>query len=371
MKIKNFIAIAMVFATLFGLCACGKVKSNTVVETSEVLYVQGEDGQQYTIKAATDNDTGETEYFYYDSESKRVVIEAETDAQGTTKFYQTNDEGNKVEVTTKTETVTYTKVVTTTKAGGRTTTTKKSTTNNGSQDEFIEGLTGALEDYTDAPTTSPSFILGSGTHELANATTVEVSLDSNGNPVQNSEAFFENLAKKDKYTVKAVNRTESNGVVTTTPITIIKSGSKLYFEASAPVDESGSTMTMFIIVDSAAKTCNAYIPSARVTTSIPYDSVDEMMGEFGDLDQSASEGEYLGTVRASINGKVYDVAMYVSDDGSTAKYYYDNGTPVRVEVKGADGSVSITEYTISYTANESKLKAPTGYIQADAFSDMM
>ncbi|MCQ2476712.1 MAG: hypothetical protein MJ125_02640 [Clostridia bacterium] len=359
MKIKGIIAIALVFSVLFALSSCGGIKSNRTIEESEV-YVVDENGEECEVQAAVDRDTGETEYFYYDSDSKRVVVEAETQANGMTKYYATNAAGKKEEVTTKI-------VVKTETAPGTPSVSNKTSTpasgNSAAQSEFNGEFTGDIQDYTDAPTKPISLVLGDDIHDSGTPT------KKGDEPVNNSVDFFENLAKKNKFTVKAINRTEYGGEVSTTPVTLIKSGNKMYFEASAPVDESGSTISMFIIIDSAAKTCNAYIPSVKVCSNIPYDSVDEMLGEYTSFD--AEMGTYIGTVPKNVNGKQYTVDYYTADDGSTVQYYYDNGTPVRVESKSPDGTISITEYTISFTADESKLRTPVGYMSAEAFEGML
>lgn len=360
MKIKGIIAIALVFSVLFALSSCGGIKSNRTIETSEV-YVVDENGEECEVQAAVNNDTGETEYFYYDSDSKRVVVEPETQANGMTKYYTTNAAGKKEEVTTKIVVKTETSP-----NAPSVSTNASSTTNSGSnaaQSEFNGAFEGDIQDYTDAPTKPISLVLGDDIHEEG---TPKKTSDE---PANNSVNFFENLAKKNKFTIKAINRTEYGGEVSTTPVTLIKSGNKMYFEASAPVDESGSTISMFIIIDSGAKTCNAYIPSVKVCSSIPYDSVDEMLGEYTSFDEEM--GTYQGTVPANLNGKSYTVDYYTSSDGSTVKYYYDNGTPVRVESKSPDGTISITEYTITYTADESKLKTPVGYMSAEAFEGLV
>lgn len=361
---KNAVAILLVFCCLFGLVSCRKLDANSEYEKVTEVYVVGDKGEQYTVQTTVDA-VGETQYYYNDDSGNTVTLKTKENTNGKTEFYYVDNSGSEVTLATKVETIAVKK--TTASAKGTTGANGSSSTSDISltpeQESFLSNFDDQNYDqYLDNNAETATLVLGDNVHNLNDATTVTNVQTADGLPLHDNSNFFNTLAQKDKYTLKFTMKTTSDGQTNSMPVTIIKSGNNMYMEMSMPV-ESGDgktgSMTCFMIVKNGS--CRAYIPNIKGYFEVPADEFKEMQNEVSLGTDKQSSGDYKGTTRITLKGVTYDVDIY-DDDGTTVYYYYSGSTPKRIESKSSDGEVSIIEYdTISYTADETKFKYPSGY----------
>jgi hypothetical protein len=344
MKIKSLLAVAIVFSTVFCLCSCRKVENNSVT-TKEAYYVKAEDGEEYEIETKSDENTGETEYFYVDNGGNVVNLQAESSGLGKTKFYAVDSSGNKKEVETKTVTVTETKQF-------------DDISLTPEQESFIDNFEGEkMEDYLDQTQEEVTLALGNEVHDLEDAKEVDPS------KVKHNPNYIADFAQSEKYTLKMTIRNESTAM----PVTVVRSGNKMYISTSMPVEDQG-TMSANIIIN--GNKCKVFIPNIRGYYEVPIDSIEDITKEIDVGTTAPDESKKTGTVQATdANGIIYDVDMYTESNGDTVSYWYNGDTLTRVEYISADGSSTIVEYNeLSYTADEKVFVEPQGYFN---MTDMM
>ena len=328
MKLKNIVAVSLVFAILFGLGACKKLENSSEFEQVTKLYV---------VDEGEENDKGKTEYFKVDEQGNKVALKTETKKE----------------------------VVKATSAGTATgtTTAEESVSLTPEQQSFVDNFNKEnMEDYLDDNAKKATLNLGGKVHNLDNAPTIADS--SNASQRQNDSAFYDKIEKADKLTLKMTMKTIQGNTSQTMPLTMIKSGNKVYLSSSMPVDNEGGTsgsMTMNVIMKDGK--CRVYIPNIKGYIEVPAEYIESMKESFSIGTERQENQTYLYTVKSQLNGKPYEVDVY-SVDGGTIYYYYESDgiTPKRIEAVYDNGDVSILEYTeISYTADESKFVYPIGY----------
>ncbi len=355
MKFKNIIAVSLVFAILFGLGACKKLENSSEFEQITKVYVVDE-GEEYEIQTRI-NQENETEHYYLDDNNEVVIVRTEESDKGKTEYYKVDEQGNKVALKTETKK----KVVKTTSAG--TTNEDTSVSLTPEQQSFVDNFNKEnMEDYLDDNAEKATLNLGDNVHNLNNAPTIAD--PSNATKRQDDSAFYDKIKNANKVTLKMTMKTIQGNTSQTMPLTMIKSGDKVYLSTSMPVENEGGTsgsMTMNVIVKDGK--CRVYIPNIKGYFEVPSSEVEAMKESFSIGTERQDNQTYLYSVKSQLNGKPYEVDVY-SVEGGTIYYYYetDGVTPKRIEAVYDNGDISILEYTeISYTADESKFIYPIGY----------
>ncbi len=369
MKFRSIIAVILVFCCVIGFTACRKIESNGEFEKVSEVYVVGEDGEEHTLAAAINQDTGETEYYYEDNDGAIITVKAKEGTFGKTQFYVTDDAGKEVTVKAKVEEKT---VVARTRRSENTS-EYQDVSLTPEQESFLQNFENAdPEQYLDKNAETATLAMGDDVHDMDKLSTSVIyiqggnssSSDNNQQQGNKNQQFFNQLSKKSEYTLKFTMRSETDGQVTTMPVTIVKKGNNMYMEMSMPVDSSGNgksegSMTVKVYIKNGK--CRAYLPNIKAYFELPDDSYKEMMEEVALGMESTDQTGYQGTVKAILNGKSYDVDIY-ENNGNTVYYYYSGSTPKRIESTAKDGSSSILEYTqISYTADDKYFTEPIGY----------
>lgn len=371
MKIRSLTALILVFCCICGFTACRKIEANGEFEKVSEVYVVGEDGEEHSLAAAVNQDTGETEYFYEDNDGAVITVKAKEGTFGKTQFYVTDAAGKEVTVKAKVEEKT---VVTRTRRSENTS-EYQDVSLTPEQESFLQNFENAdPEQYLDKNAETATLAMGDDVHDLNKMSTSAISIvpggssSSSGNNQQQgnkNQQFFSQLSKKNEYTLKFTMRSETDGQVSMMPVTIVKKGSNMYMEMSMPVDAAGNgesegSMTVKVYIKDGK--CRAYLPNIKAYFELPDESYKDMMQEVALGMQSTDQEGYQGTVKAILNGKSYDVDIY-EQDGNTVYYYYTGATPKRIESTAKDGSSSILEYTqIAYSADNKYFTEPLGYI---------
>lgn len=355
MKFRNIVAVSLVFVILFGLGACKKLENSSEFEQITKVYVVDE-GEEYEIQTRI-NQENETEHYYLDDNNEVVIVRTEESDKGKTEYYKVDDQGNKVALKTETKK----KVVKTTSAG--TTNEDTSVSLTPEQQSFVDNFNKEnMEDYLDDNAEKATLNLGDSVHNLNNAPTIAD--PSNATKRQDDSAFYDKIKSANKVTLKMTMKTIQGNTSQTMPLTMIKSGDKVYLSTSMPVENEGGTsgsMTMNVIVKDGK--CRVYIPNIKGYFEVPSSEVEAMKESFSIGTERQDNQTYLYSVKSQLNGKPYEVDVY-SVEGGTIYYYYetDGVTPKRIEAVYDNGDISILEYTeISYTADESKFIYPIGY----------
>lgn len=361
MKLKNIVAVSLVFAILFGLGACKKLENSSEFEQVTKVFVVDE-GEEYEIQTRV-NQENETEHYYLDDNDEVIIVRTEENDKGKTEYFKVDEQGNKVALKTETKK----EVVKATSAGAGTatgtSTAEESVSLTPEQQSFVDNFNKEnMEDYLDDNAKKATLTLGGKVHNLDNAPTIADS--SNASQRQNDSAFYDRIEKADKLTLKMTMKNIQGNTSQTMPFTMIKSGNKVYLSTSMPVDNEGGTsgsMTMNVIMKDGK--CRVYIPNIKGYIEVPAEDIEAMKESFSIGTERQENQTYLYTVKSQLNGKPYEVDVY-SVDGGTIYYYYESDgiTPKRIEAVYDNGDVSILEYTeISYTADESKFVYPIGY----------
>ena len=369
MNYKNTTAVILVFACIFGFTACRKIEADGDFEKVSEVFVVGEDGEEHTLAATVNNDTGETEYFYEDNEGNVVTVKAKEGTFGKTEFYVTDSAGKEVTVKARVEESTVAR----TRRSEGTSAAYEDVSLTPEQESFLANFENQNpEDYLDQNAETATLAMGNEVHNLEKMSTsvyyVPGDASSSSGSDENlskNQKFFNQLAKKNAYTLKFTMRSDTGDSVTTMPVTIAKSGNNMYMEMSMPVDAENSgksqgSMTVKLYIKDGK--CRAYLPNIKAYFELPDESYKEMMNEVALGMQSTDQTGYQGSVTAVLQGKSYDVDIY-NENGNTVYYYYNGATPKRIESVSDDGASSILEYTqIVYSADASYFKEPVGYL---------
>ncbi len=390
MKLRNIIALMLVFVLAFGLASCKKqqqqketkVKENNFEKVSEVKIVD-EKGEEHTLATQVNEDTGETEYFYEDNSGNVVTVKAkEADKGGKTEFYVVNNEGEEVTV----EATVKEKVVTVPRtrrseglakdAQGATASSSQDSSNpfgdvslTPEQESFIASFSNKNpEDIADNNAANTKFKLGSSllsnNIESSSSGSSKLTDDSEGAASRNQgQTFFDDIKNKNSYTIKFAMRNTADGQSTSIPVTIARSGSKRYLEASAPLelsDKTDGSMTMKAYLN--GDEARVYIPNIKAYMDVPGEEFNEMLDDYKLIESNPDDSGYKGTSKTSYGGKSYIVDVYETSDGKTF-YYYEGNNLRRIESTRKDNSSTILEITeISDTADSKLFVEPTGYL---------
>ncbi|MBR5113155.1 MAG: hypothetical protein IK097_07000, partial [Clostridia bacterium] len=205
MKIRSIIAVILVFCCIIGFTACRKIESNGEFEKVSEVYVVGEDGEEHTLAAAINQDTGETEYYYEDNDGAIITVKAKEGTFGKTQFYVTDDAGKEVAVKAKVEEKT---VVAKTRRSENTS-EYQDVSLTPEQESFLQNFENAdPEQYLDKNAETATLAMGDDVHNMDSMSTSVIyipggnSSSSSGNNQQQgnkNQQFFNQLSKKSEY----------------------------------------------------------------------------------------------------------------------------------------------------------------------------
>ncbi len=188
---------------------------------------------------------------------------------------------------------------------------------------------------------------------------LEIADDAEGS--DRGRKFFQEIFGKDAYTMKFVMSSTTDNQTSSMPVIVAKNGSKMYIEASAPIDigkDAGSmTIKAYINGDKA----RIYTPEIKAYIDLPSDEVKEIMDEFKLGVEAPEKGIYKGTAKTSIGGKNFEVDVY-ENDTVTSYYFFDGENLCRIEHKDIDGTDSVIEINeVLYSADGKLFVEPSGY----------
>lgn len=316
--IKKTLAIISAFAMIFSFAACGKdedlKKSNMVYDGNEVF-------------------SDKNGYYYNDADGNRVEVK-EDDVE----FTEYNGESS------------------------------ESTTFSEKEAEAIMDIIADLEENPENYTediTVPDLEAGNEVIPEDSFTEIEVELDEEGKPEHGEEAKnYQEVLKSGTFTIEILTCSTVDGVTTTVPITIIKDGDRVAYEAVAPMDNSGSMRMKYLIKDGMQY---AILPAMKFYFELgPAEDVETIFSEemLEELASAATDNmTYISSAEVDVDGKKYTCDIYETEDGSTSKVYYLDGVLVREETISPEGNTNIVEFkTISDKVDSSALELPRDYI---------
>ncbi len=193
--------------------------------------------------------------------------------------------------------------------------------------------------------------------ELVEEDIVTVPGDSGESQAKERMNSYRKVLDSNKFTISATVK-EVGTETTEYPFIYIRSGNGAYIETAVPFDEEGKVIKANMVFKDGVTYC--VIPSIK-----SYMIVDDMGIE--DLADGTFDGNEMkqyvfvesGTV--TVNGKKYICDVYTVD-GDTVKYYYDaNENLTRIERIGKRDSVITEIKSVTNTADDSKIKKPSGF----------
>ncbi|MBR0113088.1 MAG: hypothetical protein IJM02_05030 [Clostridia bacterium] len=332
MNFRSLIAVVLVFSIALALCACRKLDKGGKSEFKDDMFVVDSLGETHAVETQTNQDTGETEYFYTDDLGNVVVVEK-------------NDVGK----------TTAAPRVTTTGANGET----EPETYPEQIMDFFEDLTNPEKENEYLEEVDTSLEISDDPIDTDNMKTVTPVMNDNGNPAHApQQQFVQDITKNNQYTIKLTMKSISDGEVTAIPATIMRSGNNRFAEVKWPVE--GKYVTMRILVKDGK--CIMYLPAIRAYMEVPEDVVNEVLESMDYNSQSADTEKYVSSGKVTVNGTTYDVDIYDGEDGATVKYYYQGGELKRVENISKDDDIVIIEYEqMTTVVDKTKFIPPTGY----------
>lgn len=334
--IKKIIAILSVFALLFAMSACkngleGNLEGNTTMPADEettldlgVTELFIDDGNGNLIPVVTNkNNKGEIIYEYTDANGNKVTELDKNNVVGVTKYSEKEQAQIQLEQVSKL---------------------------------FDENPDAFLED------TEIDFILADGLVPEDEMKKIEVELGSDGRPVRDDSKSYQSIIGGDAFTVGMNIQSIMDGQETNVPLTWTKSGNSFLMELVTPEEATGAALKTNILYKD--NKCYVYFPAIKVYTEMPVDAFEELFNPEIFESEIEDNVDYDASYEFKSGGKTYYCDVYTDKDSDavTKNYYDSKGNPVRVEmISGSD--VTIWEITeISSTADTSKLKVPTGYI---------
>ena len=320
---KNIVAIILVFTLLVSFAACRKIEKAPNFEIESQAYIVDDEG--VTRKIYQNNG----EYFYYDADGNRQPANPNDVVIETTKI-------------PKTEAPTLTPEAQS---------FFDSFENMDSMEDF--------EEMIEADVTQPELNIDEVIPEDA-FNEIKVEIGSDGKPEHENESVsYEEIMKKEVFTVDITMKTKNNGVEMVMPIVFMRNGKDLFIETAIPKEDGkGSTRANIIFLDG---TCYMVIPSMRAYMSIPKETVGEMIPEdaFDSIEKEIT-GTYVSSGEVDYEGEKYICDVY-ENEGTTVKRYYQNGLLKREESISGE-NITIIEYNeVSTKVDKSKFAAPKNY----------
>ncbi|MBQ2847587.1 MAG: hypothetical protein IJE74_04965 [Clostridia bacterium] len=321
---KNIVAIILVFTLLMSFAACRKIEKAPNFEIESQAYIVDAEGE--TRKIYQNNG----EYFYYDADGNRQPANPNDVVIETTKV-------------PKTEAPTLTPEA----------------------QSFFDsfGNVESMEDFEDmieADVTQPELNIDEVIPEDA-FNEIDVEMGSDGKPEhENSSVDYEEVLKKETFTIDITMKTKTNGVEMVMPIVFMRNNKDLFIETAIPKEDGkGSVRVNMIFLDG---TCYMVIPSMRAYMSIPKETLGEMIPEdaFDIIDEEIT-GNYVSSGEVVYEGEKYICDVY-ENEGTTVKRYYQDGMLKREESVNGE-NITIIEYNeVTTNVDKSKFAAPKNYL---------
>lgn len=194
------------------------------------------------------------------------------------------------------------------------------------------------------------------TDDLVEEPLVTVAPDTGKSSAESRMQSYKKILSTNKFTINAT--VKEIGVETTEyPFTYIRSGNGAYIETAVPFDE-GKVIKANMIIKDGVTYCE--IPSLNAYMVVDDMSINDLAsGTFDGNEMETYTFVESGTV--TLNGKKYTCDVY-SVDNETVKYYFNsNNTLVRIERISKNESVITEIKSITNSADESKIKKPSGF----------
>jgi hypothetical protein len=194
------------------------------------------------------------------------------------------------------------------------------------------------------------------TDDLVEEPLVTVAPDTGESDAKARMQTFKNILSTNKFTLVATIK-EVGTETTEYPFTYIRSGNGAYIETAVPFEE-GKVIKANMIIKDGVTYCE--IPSLKSYMVVEDMTIEDLAS--GTFDGNAiSSYKYIESGTVSLNGKKYTCDVYEVDN-ETVKYYYDsNNKLVRIEKIGSYDSVITEISSMTNTADDSKIKKPSGF----------
>lgn len=202
----------------------------------------------------------------------------------------------------------------------------------------------------------PNMEFGEDLIDDSNSSKVEVELDEDGRPDHSDlDKNYTEIMNSEKFTIDVVIKTKTSGEELKIPITAMRDGKKLYFEAVMPVEGKGSMRFNMLLPDDGK--CYIIFPAMRAYISMPAESMGDIFNGEIITEDTAASGTYIETREVTVDGKTYTCDVY--EDGEISiKYYYDDRQLKRVESVSGDDVTIMEINEISDKCNNSKFVLP-------------
>ncbi len=192
--------------------------------------------------------------------------------------------------------------------------------------------------------------------DLVEEPLVTVAPDKGESDAEKRMQSYKKILSTNKFTITATVK-EMGAEPTEYPFTYIRSGNGAYIETAVPF-EGGKVIKANMIIKDGVTYCE--IPSLKSYMVVDDMSIDDLAsGTFDDGELATYVYVESGVV--TLNGKKFTCDVYTVED-ETVKYYYDsNDNLVRIERISKKDSVITEIKSIKNTADESKIKKPSGF----------
>lgn len=236
--------------------------------------------------------------------------------------------------------------------------------------DTTEGTTSSLEDIMSAlsglDSTDPS---SADTTEATEPVTMPKGHEIKDNGAKKDikktrfYTYFQKNSKRDSYTMTATCSSNMQGASVNVPLTMVKSGKKVYMSMKAPLG-NGVAMTMSFISD--GQKFYMVFPEARMYLALDASEAGDVNEAMGSLSAIDFEGmEYVKTSEVKADGKKYICEEYKSND-STIKCYFYGDELVKMEILSSEGVLVCDDIKFSSKVDESLFKVPAGYTDISA-----
>lgn len=194
------------------------------------------------------------------------------------------------------------------------------------------------------------------TDDLVEEPLVTVAPDKGMSDAKSRLQAYKKILSTNKFTIVATVKEVGTETVEY-PFTYIRSGNGAYIETAVPFEE-GKVIKANMIIKDGVTYCE--IPSLKAYMVVEDMSIDDLAS--GTFDGNEVETyTFVESGSVTLNGKKYTCDVYTVDS-DTVKYYYDSkDNLVRIERISKRESVITEISSIKNTADESKIKKPSGF----------
>lgn len=192
--------------------------------------------------------------------------------------------------------------------------------------------------------------------DLVEEPLVTVAPDKGQSESQKRLESYKKVLSTNKFTITATIK-EIGAETTEYPFTYIRSGNGAYIETAVPFQE-GKVIKANMIIKDGVTYCE--IPSLNAYMVVEDMSIEDLAAGTFDGNE-LSTYTYVETGTVTLNGKKYTCDVY-EVDGDTVKYYFDSSNNLaRIERISKNDSVITEISSLKNTADESKIKKPSGF----------